>query len=64
MKADREKITDALKERSQEGKIPCAVALRTASELGVSPREVGKLLDELGIKVVECQLGLFHSQKR
>ena len=64
MMADKEKIVQVLRERSRDGKIPCPVALQVAKELGVPTREVGRLLDELKIKVVECQLGLFHEQKQ
>lgn len=42
-----------------EGKIPCATAFHLAQELGISRRELGELLNELRIKVIECQLGCF-----
>lgn len=42
-----------------EGRMPCATAFRLAEELGISRREVGKLLDELKIKITQCQLGCF-----
>jgi len=58
-----EKAKELIKERSKEGKITCAKAHEIAHEAGFPPREIGRLLDEMGIKVIECQLGLFHSQK-
>jgi len=42
-----------------KGRIPCALALETARRLGISPGQMGKLLDFLEIKVRQCQLGCF-----
>ncbi|MFC1915260.1 hypothetical protein ACFLW4_00980 [Chloroflexota bacterium] len=41
------------------GKLPCAVALKIAKELKVSPREVGETANKLSIKLCNCQLGCF-----
>lgn len=59
----RERARELIRERAKGGKISCPVALKIAQEVGLPSREVGELLDEMGIKVVECQLGLFHTQK-
>ncbi len=58
-----EKAKELIKERSEDGRITCAQAHEIAREVNLPPREIGRLLDEMGIKVIECQLGLFHSQK-
>lgn len=42
-----------------EGKIPCPEAFRLAEELGISRKELGDLLNELKIKINQCQLGCF-----
>lgn len=42
-----------------DGKIACAAAFRLAEELGLSRKELGELLNELKIKIVQCQLGCF-----
>jgi len=42
-----------------EGKIPCAAAFKLAEELGISRSRLGELLNELRIKIVNCQLGCF-----
>ncbi len=42
-----------------EGKIPCAAAFRLAEELGISRKEMGSLLNDLKIKIIQCQLGCF-----
>lgn len=56
---EREKIIEAVKQRAKEDRIPCAVCFYIAEEYAISKRELGKLLNELGIKVVQCQMGLF-----
>jgi hypothetical protein len=42
-----------------EGRIPCAAAFRLAQELNLSRKEMGELLNELKIKIAQCQLGCF-----
>ncbi len=42
-----------------DGKITCAAAFRVAEEAGVPETEVGRLLNELGIRVKGCRLGCF-----
>jgi len=39
--------------------IPCAVAHYIAADLGVTPLEVGQTADEIGVRCIMCQLGLF-----
>ena len=56
---ERDQIIEAIKEKSQEDRIPCAVCFQIAEEHGIPKGELGKLLDELGIKVIQCQMGLF-----
>lgn len=43
----------------KDGKLPCAVAFEVAQEQSISPGDIGKLANELGIRVSHCQLGLF-----
>ena len=56
---ERDKVIEAIKQRATEGRISCAVCFQIAEEYDIPKRELGKLLDELGIKVIQCQLGLF-----
>jgi hypothetical protein len=56
---ERDKVIEAIKQRAQDNHIPCVVCFQIAEEFGIPKRELGKLLDELGIKVIQCQLGLF-----
>jgi hypothetical protein len=49
-------------ENAKDGEVACAVAFKIASELTVSPAEIGKTVDLLDLKLSKCQLGLFGYQ--
>ncbi len=55
----KEKIKAELKAASANGRVPCRDALALAARLEVEPREVGAAANELGVKIVACQLGCF-----
>ena len=57
---ERDQIIETIKKKMKEDRIPCAVCFQIAEEYGIPKRELGKLLNELGIKVMQCQLGLFE----
>jgi hypothetical protein len=48
-----------IRQAAPEGRMPCAAAFLLAEELGISRRDLGNLLDELKIKIIQCQLGCF-----
>ena len=49
----------------QKDRLPCAVAHYIASELGISPQQVGEVADqENGARITQCQLGLFGYAKK
>jgi hypothetical protein len=52
-------IKTKIKTAAPEGKIPCAAAFKLAEELGLSRAEMGEMLNELRIKIIQCQLGCF-----
>jgi len=54
-----EELTAALRAEAEDGRISCAAALSLARRLGVNPAAVGRACDELGLKIVSCQLGCF-----
>ncbi len=54
-----EDLKTRIRAAASEGKIPCATAFRLAEELGISRKELGNLLNELRIKIIQCQLGCF-----
>lgn len=57
-------LADAVKKRSSEGKLACAVAFEIAKEFSASPEEVGFTMDSLEMPIVKCQLGLFGYGER
>jgi len=56
---DKEVLVEKIKGQAKNGRISCRQALKLASELEVSPKEIGDLLNELKIKIAGCQLGCF-----
>ncbi len=57
--SSEEKIRQRIQEVSKEGKISCTAAHKVAKELDVPVREVGKLINEMKLKIVACELGCF-----
>jgi hypothetical protein len=55
----QEDLKDKIRAAAPEGKIACAAAFRLAEEMGLSRRLLGELLNELKIKIIQCQLGCF-----
>jgi hypothetical protein len=55
----QEDLKDKIRAAAPEGKIPCAAAFRLADDLGISRRKMGELLNEMKIKIIQCQLGCF-----
>ena len=56
------RISEAVKSRSQDGEIPCAVAFEIVEKERSTPEEVGFTVDALEVRVIKCQLGLFGYQ--
>jgi hypothetical protein len=54
-----QKLEQSLAPFADRGGISCARAHQLATGLKVSPLTVGEALDRLGIKIRQCQLGLF-----
>jgi hypothetical protein len=59
-----ERVAEEVKRRAPGGRLPCAAAFEIAEKLGVAPIEVGRATDELGIKIIDCQLGCFGGGKK
>ncbi len=55
----KEKIVSLLNERAVDNRIPCPVVRKIAEELSLPYREVGKVADELRIRITGCELGCF-----
>ncbi len=54
-----ERIAQAIRERAPEDELGCPLAFRIAEELGTTPWAVGQTADELDVRLMGCQLGLF-----
>lgn len=54
-----EDIVKRAKERAHWGEIPCIAAHAVAWETGARPQQVADVLNELDVRVSQCQLGLF-----
>jgi hypothetical protein len=57
---DRRKLEGTIKEKAEDGKIPCAVCFKIADDLGIPKKELTKVLNEMKIKISQCQLGCFE----
>ena len=58
MKEDKT-IEEALRNASEDEKIPCAKVFQVAEEFKIPKKKAGDILNELGIRVKQCQLGCF-----
>jgi hypothetical protein len=56
---DRKKLKEVVKKKAKDGKLPCAVCFNIAEEFGISKREMGEILNEMNVKISQCQLGCF-----
>ena len=54
-----ENMKTKIRAAAPEGKIPCGAAFRLAEDLGISRKELGDLLNDMRIKIIQCQLGCF-----
>jgi len=59
MSKNVEEIKDAVLKAAVDGKLSCTNARRLAEELGVPNSEIGRIADELKIKLFGCELGCF-----
>lgn len=57
---DRDQLEKVILEKAKDGKIPCAVCFKIADDLGIPKKEVTKVLNEMKIKISQCQLGCFE----
>jgi hypothetical protein len=55
----QEEIKAKIRAGAKDGKMACAAAFKLAQDLGLSRKEMGELLNELHIKITQCQLGCF-----
>jgi hypothetical protein len=53
------KIKEMIDIYPEKGRLPCAVAHYIAAYLGIEPLDVGKEATAKGVRLYQCQLGLF-----
>ncbi len=60
---ERESIEERAKQRileeAPQQRLACRKAFALAGELGLKVAEIGRLCDELNVKITHCQLGCF-----
>lgn len=54
-----QRLRQALLARVPAKELPCAVAFEVAKSVNVPPEAVGRAADDLELRLVKCQLGLF-----
>jgi hypothetical protein len=57
---DRDKLEKVILEKAKDGKLPCAMCFKIAEDFGISNKEMGKILNEMKVKISQCQLGCFE----
>jgi hypothetical protein len=57
---DTSQLIEVLKQKAgDEKRLPCAEAFRVAHDLEVPVAQVGQACNDIGIKIMGCQLGCF-----
>jgi hypothetical protein len=56
---DRKNLEDAIKEKAKDRKLPCAVCFKIAEDFEIPKKELTKILNEMKVKISQCQLGCF-----
>ena len=54
-----QEIRDAIRQAAADGKVACKALLDLAAQTGAPPGEIGRLCDEMGLRIRTCQLGCF-----
>ena len=56
---EQKEIEKLVRRAAKDNRILCSGALAIAKSLGIPSREVGRIANELNIKISKCQLGCF-----
>ena len=54
-----DKINERVAVRAHDRHVPCTAAHTAAWEAGVPPARAGAVIDEMGLVITQCQLGVF-----
>jgi len=55
----KETLIEAIKREASDNRLSCERAMALAGEMNVSISEIGKICNELKVKIGSCQLGCF-----
>ena len=62
---DTSRIQQAISQQAINQKLGCGAAFEIAAKLTVSPKAIGRALDQMDYRITHCQLGLFgHSPEK
>ncbi len=62
---DNSRIHQTISQMAVDRKLRCDTAFVIAAKLSVSPKAVGRTLDQMDYRITHCQLGLFgHSPEK
>jgi len=56
---NKENLKELILQKAKDKKLPCKVAFKISEEHNVALKDIGNMANELGIKIIECQLGCF-----
>jgi hypothetical protein len=56
-------LENEVKTSSRDSHLPCATAFKIARDAGVPKIAVGEMIDRLGIRITNCQIGCFKVDK-
>jgi hypothetical protein len=56
---DSSRIRQAISRQAVNQKLGCVAAFEIAAELNVSPKAIGRTMDQMDCRITHCQLGLF-----
>ncbi len=56
---DDNQLRESIRALARDGKVPCKRLFELAAEAGASIGLIGRLCDEMDLRVAACQLGCF-----
>lgn len=59
MEDKEQEVVRMVRDSLEGGKLPCAIAHEISRQTGVSLGNIGRIANELGIKISQCELGCF-----
>ena len=62
MNTTEQQLREQIRQIARGGQAPCRALLDLAARTGTPPREVGRLCDEMNVRISNCQLGCFGGE--